>query len=58
MTTHEPGGAAGLAKHLVLMRGGQVLKTGPLADTFTAECLCATYGVPVDVAQINSRQIA
>jgi len=34
------------------------LKTGPLADTFTAECLCATYGVPVDVAQINSRQIA
>jgi iron complex transport system ATP-binding protein len=57
LTTHEPEVAAGLATHLVLMRGGQVLQTGPLADTFTAGYLSATYGVPVEVAQVNGRQI-
>ena len=56
-TTHEPEVAAGLATHLVLMRGGQVLRTGPLAETFTAELLSATYGVPVEVAQVRDRQV-
>lgn len=56
-TTHEPEVAAGLATHLVLMRGGQVLQTGTMAETFTAERLSATYGVPVEVAAVRDRQV-
>lgn len=57
LTTHEPEVAVAVASHLVLMRGGQVLHTGPLAETFTSEHLSATYGVPVRVAQVEGRQI-
>ena len=57
LTTHEPELAAGLATHLILIRGGQVLQAGPLNETFTAECLSATYGVPVEVAQVRGRQV-
>jgi iron complex transport system ATP-binding protein len=57
LTTHEPEVAAGLATHLVLMQSGQVLRTGPLAETFTAECLSATYGVPIEVTQVGGREI-
>jgi len=57
LTTHEPEVAASLATHLVLMRGGQVLQTGSLAEAFTGECLSATYGVPVEVAQVHGRQV-
>jgi len=57
LTTHEPEVAAGLATHLVLMRGGQVLETGPLPDTFRSDRLSATYGVPVEVAQVYGRQV-
>lgn len=57
LTTHEPEVAAGLATHLVLMRGGQVLEAGPLPDTFNSAHLSATYGVPVEVAQVNGRQV-
>jgi iron complex transport system ATP-binding protein len=57
LTTHEPEVAAGLATHLVLMRSGQVLRTGPLAETFTSECLSATYGVPVEVERVRGREI-
>lgn len=56
-TTHEPEVAAGLATHLVLMRGGQVLQAGPLTETFTAEHLSTTYGVPVEVARVRDRQV-
>lgn len=57
LTTHEPEVAVGLATHLVLMRGGQVLEAGPLPSTFSSERLSATYGVPVEVAQVNGRQV-
>lgn len=57
LTTHEPEVAAGLATHLVLMRGGQVLHTGTLADSFTPEYLSATYGVPIEVAEVRGRQM-
>lgn len=57
LTTHEPEVAAGLATHLVLMRQGQVLQTGPLPDTFRSDHLSATYGVAVEVAQVNGRQV-
>ncbi|MEJ5197320.1 MAG: ABC transporter ATP-binding protein [Anaerolineae bacterium] len=57
LTTHEPEVAAGLATHLVLMRGGQVLQAGPLPETFRGDRLSAVYGVPVEVAQVNGRQV-
>ena len=57
LTTHEPEVAAGLATHLVLMRGGQVLEAGPLPDTFSGDRLSAIYGVPVKVAQVDGRQV-
>lgn len=58
LTTHEPEVAAAVATHLVLMRGGQVLRTGPLAETFTSQNLSATYGMTVQVTQVDGRQIA
>jgi iron complex transport system ATP-binding protein len=57
-TTHEPDVAAAIATHLVLMREGQVYRTGPLAQVFTAEHLSATYNVPVRVTQVDGRRIA
>ena len=56
LTTHEPDVAAAIATHLVLMRDGQVCGSGPLAEVFTADNLSATYGVPVQIAQIDGRQ--
>lgn len=57
LTTHEPEVAAALATHIVLMRAGQVLRTGPRAEAFTAEWLSATYGVPVKVASVGERPV-
>ncbi len=57
LTTHEPEVAAGLASHLLLMRDGQVLYSGLLPQVFSSEHLSATYGVPVQVAQVNGRQV-
>ncbi|PKO22245.1 MAG: ABC transporter ATP-binding protein [Chloroflexi bacterium HGW-Chloroflexi-1] len=56
-TTHEPEVSTALATHLVLMRAGQVLHTGTLTETFTGERLSAIYGVAVEVAQVNGRQV-
>ncbi len=58
LTTHEPEVAAALATHLVLMRNGQVLRTGSLVETFTSEWLSATYGVSVEVSRLGHRQVA
>ena len=57
LTTHEPEIAAAIATHVVLMRGGQVCGSGPIAEVFTADNLSATYGVPVQIAQIDGRQV-
>ncbi|GAB4530436.1 MAG: ABC transporter ATP-binding protein [Anaerolineae bacterium] len=58
LTTHEPEVVAAVATYLVLMRDGQVLHTGPLAETFTSQNLSATYGMTVQVTQVDGRQIA
>jgi iron complex transport system ATP-binding protein len=55
LTTHEPETAAAIASHIVLMRAGQVLRAGVLAETFTGETLSDTYGVPVRVIQFDGR---
>ncbi len=57
LTTHEPEVAVASATHLVLMTEGQVRRAGPLAEELTGEHLSAMYGVPVDVAQVDGRQV-
>ncbi len=57
-TTHEPEVAAALATHLVLMQKGQVLKTGPLAEVFTADDLTRLYQLPVSVVDLDGRKVA
>jgi len=57
-TTHEPDLVAAIADYVVLMRGGQTLAVGKMADVFTSQNLSQTYGVPVTVAQVAGRRIA
>jgi iron complex transport system ATP-binding protein len=57
MTTHDPNLAASVAGFAVLMRQGQVLDAGPCGQMLTAGNLSATYGVPVQVFQVDGRRI-
>ena len=57
LTTHDPNLAAAVADYSVLMRGGQILDAGPTGSILTDEKLSATYGVPVQVFQIDGRRI-
>ena len=57
LTTHEPEVAAAVATHLVMMRDGQVLHSGPLHQTLTGERLSATYGIDVQVKHVDGRQV-
>jgi iron complex transport system ATP-binding protein len=43
---------------LLLLRGGQVLAAGPLADVLTAEHLQACFGVPVRLEERDGRWLA
>ncbi len=56
-STHEPDIAAAIATHIVLVRGGRVLRAGPRAEVFTGIDLTATYGVPVEIARIGDREV-
>jgi len=57
LTTHEPEVAAAVATHLILMRSGQVLRAGPLAETLNSQGLSATYGVPVRVTEVDGQRV-
>ena len=57
LTTHEPEIAAMIATQLVLMRKGQVLQAGSLADVLTTPNLSACYGVPVEVLAFDGRRL-
>jgi iron complex transport system ATP-binding protein len=57
LTTHEPEVAASIATHVVLMREGRVRGTGRLDEVFTAASLADTYGVPVEIVEVNGRQV-
>ncbi len=48
--THDLNIASSRASHVALFRGGR-LKGGPVATTFTAENLQATFGVPVNLSR-------
>lgn len=56
-TTHEPEVASALATHLVLMKKGQVLKTGTLDEVFTSQDLSFLYQMPVSVIDISGRRV-
>ena len=56
-TTHEPDVASALATHLVLMRKGEVLKTGPAEEVMTSELLTELYHLPIQVHQVNGKRV-
>jgi iron complex transport system ATP-binding protein len=56
-STHDPQSAASAADRVVLMRDGAVLAAGPASEVLTAELLTATYGVPVEVVEVDGRRI-
>lgn len=57
LTTHDPNLAALLGGYAVLMRQGRVLDAGLAGDVLTRENLSATYGLPVQVYDLEGRRI-
>jgi iron complex transport system ATP-binding protein len=57
-TTHEPDVASALATHLVLMKKGQILKTGTMNEVFTSQGLSSLYQLPVSVVNIDGKWVA
>jgi iron complex transport system ATP-binding protein len=57
LTTHDPGLASSVAGHAVLMHKGQVLTAGPAGSVLTAGNLTQTYGVPVQVFEVDGRRL-
>jgi iron complex transport system ATP-binding protein len=49
VATHDLNFAASLCDELVLLRAGQVLRSGPTADVLTGDAIEALYGVEADV---------
>lgn len=56
LTTHDPELAAAVAHDVVLMREGKVLAAGHNGSVLTSDRLSATYGVPIDVIEVNQRR--
>ncbi len=56
-TTHEPNLASDVAEFVVLMRGGQVLEAGSAREVLNAANLTRTYGVRVQVLDLDGRRI-
>jgi iron complex transport system ATP-binding protein len=49
LSTHDLNFAAALCQHLVLIRDGRVLASGPTSDVLTADRVRALYDVEADV---------
>jgi iron complex transport system ATP-binding protein len=56
-TTHDPNSAAAVADQLILVSQGQVLAAGPTEELLDRELLSATYGVPVEVAELAGKRV-
>jgi iron complex transport system ATP-binding protein len=56
-STHDPEAAVLVARYLVLMRGGQVMDSGPIDAVLTAERLSETYHAPVRVVHVDGRPV-
>ena len=52
-STHDPGAAAAVADHMVLMRDGRLICHGPTETVFTSARLSETYSVPIEVATVE-----
>jgi iron complex transport system ATP-binding protein len=57
-TTHDPNAAVAVADYALMIREGRILAAAPVAKAFTAKNLSETYGVDVEVFQIEDRSIA
>ena len=57
-STHDPDAASRIADRMVLMRKGRVLDAGSAEQVFTAEKLTKTYGIPVEVVQVDGLKVA
>ncbi len=53
VSTHHPEHAFRIADRAILLRGGQVVATGPTQDTLTGPALSALYGRPLEVATVT-----
>lgn len=49
LTTHDLNVAASLCRHLMLVRGGRVIASGPTGEVLTADAVKALYDVDADV---------
>jgi iron complex transport system ATP-binding protein len=56
-TTHEPDVASALATHMVLMRKGEILTTGPTAQVMTGGNLSELYHMPITVKKLDGKHI-
>jgi iron complex transport system ATP-binding protein len=56
-TTHEPDVASALASHMVLMRKGEILTTGPTADVMTSKNLSELYHMPIEVKLLDGKHV-
>lgn len=52
-STHDPNAASATARHIVLMKDGEVLADGPTEEVFNSQNLTTTYGVPIEVVQVH-----
>jgi iron complex transport system ATP-binding protein len=50
LSTHDLNFAAGLCRHLVLIRDGRVLASGPTGEVLTPDAVRQLYGVDAEVA--------
>jgi iron complex transport system ATP-binding protein len=56
-TTHEPDVASALATHMVLMREGEILQTGPIDQVMNDVSLTALYHLPIQVKEIDGKRV-
>ena len=57
LTTHEPDVASALATHMVLMRKGEILKTGSTEEVMTTSLLSELYNMPIEVKMLDGKRV-
>ncbi len=57
LTTHDPNIAASVADSVILLKEGRLLAFGPASSVLSPENLSLTYGVEVEVINVNGRLI-
>jgi iron complex transport system ATP-binding protein len=57
LTTHDPNAAVVVADHVVLLKEGQTVATGPVDRVLNSENLSQTYGLPVEVTSVHGRPV-